>query len=71
MMMPLAGSLTVAYSSENRCKSKFHSDDVRQQLLKLHQQGRRFTYPASDLMPIGNKKSVDTLVQEILDERNQ
>lgn len=52
-------------------KSKSHSDDVRQQLLKLHQQGKRFTYPASDLMPIGNKKSVDALVQEILDERNQ
>ncbi|PSB23344.1 hypothetical protein C7B61_00860 [filamentous cyanobacterium CCP1] len=52
-------------------KSKSHSDDVRQQLLKLHQQGKRFTYPASNLMPIGNKKSVDALVQEILDERNQ
>lgn len=52
-------------------KSKSHSDDVRQQLLKLHQQGKRFTYPASDLMPIGNKKSVDAVVQEILDERNQ
>jgi hypothetical protein len=51
-------------------KSKAHSIDVRQQLLKLHQQGKRSTYPASDLMPIGNKRSVGTLVQEILDERN-
>ena len=51
-------------------KSKSHLSDVRQQLLKLHQRGKRSTYSNSDLMPIGNKKSVDTLVQEILDERN-
>lgn len=50
-------------------KSNSDSGDVRQQLLKLYQQGKR-SYPASDLVPIGNKRSVDALVQEILDEQN-
>jgi PRTRC genetic system protein B len=51
-------------------KSKSRPSDIRQQLVNLHQKDNRSSYPISDLMPIGNKKSVDALVQEILDERN-
>ncbi|MDB9322364.1 hypothetical protein PN483_10535 [Nodularia spumigena CS-591/04] len=49
-------------------KSHKYRKDVRQQLLKLHKRYRRSTYPVSDLMPIGNQKSVAMLVQEILNE---
>ncbi|WP_414567937.1 hypothetical protein [Nostoc sp. CCY 9925] len=49
-------------------KSQKYRKDVRQQLLKLHKRCRRATYPVSDLVPIGNQKSVAMLVQEILDE---
>jgi hypothetical protein len=49
-------------------KSQKYRNDVRQQLLKLHKRCRRATYPVSDLVPIGNQKSVAMLVQEILDE---
>lgn len=52
------------------CKSKSRPSDVRQQLVNLHQNGNRSSYPISDLMPTGSKKSVDALVQEILDGRN-
>ncbi|MEA5553845.1 hypothetical protein VB713_23175 [Anabaena cylindrica UHCC 0172] len=49
-------------------KSQRCQQDIRRQLLKLHNRCKRFQYPVSDLVSIGNKKSVDMLVQEILDE---
>lgn len=46
-------------------KSKHHTNNVRIQLLALHQKPKNCTYPLTDLVPVDTKVTVTTLVSEI------
>ncbi|MBW4568802.1 MAG: prokaryotic E2 ligase family D protein [Tolypothrix carrinoi HA7290-LM1] len=48
-------------------KSKHHTNDVRDQLLALHQQ-KNCTYPLKDLVPLDKKATIATLFSEIADD---